>query len=63
MFNATYQRKDGRKFRIMESFSRRCGYRYKRQSERKDGTWTNWYTLPDKFFDEYNFGEPIKEEY
>ncbi len=51
----TYIRKDGRKFQIMSVSSNRCGTTFSRRSERKDGTWTDWYRLDGNKF--YDFGE------
>jgi|TARA_R100000329_G_scaffold113911_1_gene93488 hypothetical protein len=62
VYRATYKKKDGRKFIIAERRSRITGLRMVRKSERKDGTWTDWYFLPDKFEYEYPDAELIEEE-
>ena len=63
MYRATYKKKDGRKFVIAESRSRRTGLRMIRKSERKDGTWTDWYILPDKVEYEFPNAVVIEESY
>ena len=57
MFHATYRGKDGRKFEILRAASNRCGSTLKRRSERKDGTWTDWYPLNKNKI--YDFGKRI----
>ena len=39
----------------MSVSSNRCGTTFSRRSERKDGTWTDWYRLDGNKF--YDFGE------
>ena len=59
----TFQKKDGRKFKIKTYQTRRNGWRVVRQSERKDGTWTDWYILPDKVEYEFPHAVVIEESY